>query len=129
FHDAYHSSGHPAAGHAKSRSRTRSPGAAPLATGPHDSSDATLGRSIHGDLVASTHRESHAAWRRRPSVIARRQSGPGRIHHAPRAPHLCVSRAENVEAILAEPRSSDVYLLFRHRRALLGMALVPVSWE
>ena len=86
---------------------------------------------IHYDLAARTVRESHATEHRGDGFAAGWRFGIGRIHDAPRPSSARLSRFENVEAVLVEPRGPAVLVLFRSRWSLCRFAVgsdCPEAW-
>src|SRR6185437_16111432 len=121
FHHADHSSQAHASGHAKSRCMAGKARTSPLAAGHHDSSHPAFRGRVRGDLVAAVAGRIGTAKHRGNRITYGWRTCAGRVDDAPWPSDPRLSRAENVEALLAEPRSTDVRRILEHGGDVCGI--------
>src|SRR5439155_3619818 len=94
----------------------------------------TIGRRFGHQLAAAIVRKDHALGCCGAGFAGGSRAGAECLDAPPRASHLRVSRPENVEAVLAEPRSPAIRMFFRSGVCVRGAALVqaarkPCDWR
>ena len=98
-----------------------------LAAGDDDGSNPALRGSFRRNLAAAIAGRNHTARRCGAGLVDGWRSSPKRFDHALRTSCARLPGVENVETLMVEPRSPDVFIVFCCGRALRGAALVETA--